>query len=136
MRKFETFTKRSTPASRMIPRVALQTRGNMSMNEAAYKALGEPAAVLLMFDRETKAVGLQPTAIETKHAYPIRKQPNSKSFMVGAVSFCNHYEIDVSHTRAFTPQIEDGILVFELDKGIDLPLRQRTKGNTEMKKAS
>ena len=102
------------------------------MNEAAFKLLGEPEAVLLMFDKESNAVGLQSTAIDTKHAYPVRKQPNSKSFMVAATSFCNHYEIDVSSTKAFTPQVEDGILVFELDKGTDIPTRQRTKKDEEL----
>jgi hypothetical protein len=108
-----------------MPRVALQTRGNISLNQAAYKALGEPVAVLLMFDKTSNAVGLQPASLDAKHVYPIRKQPNSKSYMIGAVAFCKHYEIDVSHTRAFSPQVEDGVLVFDLDKGTDLPARKR-----------
>jgi hypothetical protein len=133
-RNFETFTHRSTPVSSKTPRVGLQKRGTMSLNAAAYKALGEPEAILLMYDKQSKAVGLQAVAADAKYAYPVRKQPNSQSYMLGAVSFCNYYEIDTSQTRAFTPEIEEGILVFELSKGTILLPRLRTKKQTQTKK--
>jgi hypothetical protein len=131
VRKFEQFTGRATPASRKALRVAIQTRGNMSLNQAAYTALGEPKAVLLLFDSESRAVGLQPTSEATRHAFPVRRQPNSKSYIIGAASFCKHYEIPVEATRAFEPVLEDGILVFEIDKGIQIPARQRSKNVEE-----
>lgn len=134
MRNFEQFTGRAIPATRKTFRVAIQTRGNMSLNQAAFSALGEPAAVLLLYDKEAKVVGLKPVSADTRHAFPIRRQPNSKSYVIGAASFCAHYDIPVGATTAFIPTLEDGILVFELDKGIQLPSRRRNKGESAIEK--
>lgn len=130
MRKFEEFTLRANPALRKTPRVAIQTRGNMSLNYTAFMALGEPEAIVFFYDKESKVVGLKPVPVETRHAYPVRRQQGSKSFLVGAQSFCKYYGIDVSQTRVFVPQLEDGMLVFELDTGIALPTRKRSKGTS------
>jgi hypothetical protein len=125
MEGFEKFTGRAVPASRKIPRIAIQTRGNMSLNKAAYEALGSPPAVFLLFNKTTRAVGLQPTKLEEAHSYPVRKQPGSESYMIGARAFCQFYELDVSSTRAFAPKLQDGILVFEFDKGDVIAPRKR-----------
>ncbi len=131
MRNFEEFTLRAVPASRKTPRVAIQSRGNISMNLAAFQQLGEPQAVILMFDKDSRAVGMRSVPIETKHAFPIRRQPNSKSFVIGAASFCNHYGIVFDGTTVFIPQFEDNILVFEVDKGTVLPVRKRGQKHSE-----
>lgn len=125
MRKFETFTGRATPASRKVPRIAIQKKGNMSLNKAAFEALKSPDAVFLMFDKESKAVGIKPANPEERYTYPVRKQKGSESYMIGARAFCAHYEIETSHTTAFAPELEDGILVFELNKGVAIPIRKR-----------
>ena len=116
-RKFEEFTFRSIPASRKQPRVAIQTRGNMSLNEAAFEALGKPEKVILLFDKDTNAVGLKATEEKVRYAFPIRRQSGSKSYLIGSASFCQHYGIDTSITKAFEPVLEEGILVFEIDEG-------------------
>lgn len=126
MEGFEKFTGRAVPASRKIPRVALQTRGNMSLNKAAFEALGSPEAVFLLFNKATRALALQPATIDQPYSYPVRKQPGSESYMVGARAFCQHYELDVSGTRAFAPKLQDGILVFEFDKGDAVAPRKRS----------
>ncbi|MFP5260846.1 MAG: hypothetical protein ACLGJB_02940 [Blastocatellia bacterium] len=135
-RNFEEFLLRTNPALRKTPRVAIQSKGNISLNLAAYNALNEPKAVILMYDKETKAIGLKPVSADTRAAYPIRQQRGSKSFLVGAQTFCKYYGIDTEGTTVFVPALEDGILVFELDKGVKAPSRRRTKEPEEMKQAS
>ena len=127
MRNFEEFTGRSTPASSKTMRIAIQRRGTMSFNKATFEALGKPDAIILLFDKETRAVGIKATSQDTKHAYPVRKQPNSNSFLVAAQAFCKYYDIDTEATRAYYPQLEDGMIVFELDKGAEIPTRRRTE---------
>ncbi len=123
MRKFEEFTGRATPASSKLMRVALQKRGTISLNRAAYLALGEPEAIAMLYDHESRAVGMKPISKDIRHAYPIRKQPNSKSYLIGAQAFCKYYDIQTGSNRAFAPLIEDGVLVFELDGGVDVAPR-------------
>lgn len=130
MRNFEEFTGRATPVASNIPRVAIQKRGNMSLNKAAYKALGEPGFVVLLYDSGTNSIGLRPSQGNVRHAYPVRKQPNSQSYLVAGHAFCRFYGIDTGFTRAFEPSMEDGILVVELDQGVAIERPARTSQST------
>lgn len=125
MRDFEEFTARATPSSSKMMRVAIQRRGNLSLNRAAYQALGEPEQVVLLFERRTQTVGLKPAAKDVRHAYPVRRQANSDSYLIAGQGFCGWYDIPVDQTVAFEPAVEDGVLVFELDKGIPQATRSR-----------
>jgi hypothetical protein len=120
---FEEFTLRNTPISDKVMRVSLHKKGNFSLNKAAFEALGNPKAVTLLFDKEKKVVGLRPVNPEVRHAYSVRTQNNSKSHLIGAISFCKYYDIDASKTRVFEPELVEGDLVFELEKAIDVTQR-------------
>lgn len=120
---FEEFTLRNTPISNKVMRVSLHKKGNFSLNKAAYEALGSPQAVTLLFDREKKVVGFKPVEPEVRHAYRVRSQNNSQSYLIGAISFCKYYDIDASKTRMFEPELSDGLLVLELDKAINVAQR-------------
>jgi hypothetical protein len=111
-RKFEEFTGRFVPARG--PRVGLQSRGGFSLNKAAYELLDKPTHVVLLYDRETNAVGMRPAAEDVPHAYPVRKQKGADSYIITGKSFCDHYSIPYGQsTQHFTPTLEDGTLVIE-----------------------
>ena len=132
MRQFEEFTGRSTPSSSKMLRVALQKRGTMSLNRAAFKALGEPSHVILFFDKESRAIGIKPADGSVRHAYPVRKQEQAASYLFAAQAFCKHYDLLTGVTTAFEPTLEDGMLVFEFDKGVEIASRTRaSSGDTE-----
>lgn len=100
-------------------RVSVQRKGTFSLNAAAFEGLGKPEAVILFFDKETQAIGLKPADRSIRHAYPIRKQGASQSYLFGAQSFLQHCGLSAPSTRTFDPEMEDGILVFEWSKGVD-----------------
>jgi hypothetical protein len=127
MRNFEEFKGRAIPASSKMMRVAIQRRGTMSFNQATFESLGKPEAITLHYDRDAKAIGFKPASKKIRHAYPVRKQPHSNSFIISAQSFCAYYEIDTNPPRAFTPTLEDGMLVFELNKGVVVSSRVSSK---------
>jgi hypothetical protein len=78
---------------------------------------------------EAQAVGLKPVSRNIRHVYVIRRQQNSESYLINAKSFLGYYGIDTSRTLAFQPQVEEGVLVFELDKGVRVMRRGgRRKG--------
>jgi hypothetical protein len=131
-RKWETFTFRSKPVSSKVMRVSLNPRGTFSLNHATFEAMGHPEAVELLFDRESKVVGFKPVGLDVRHAYQVRTQKNSKSYLVGAQAFCKYYEIEPPQTMAFEPELADGILEVDLKKSIEIaPRKPSRRGNGE-----
>jgi len=120
MHNFEKFTKKLIPLGK-APTVTMQKRGNLSLSNSAYTALGSPKAVHLMYDREERIVGLKPADPDDPDAYPPRSSAGSRgtgSMIVTAGAFAHHYGIDVSIPRRYDATVEDGILTFDLKKPI------------------
>lgn len=120
---FETFTKRMVPLGKS-PYVTIQKRGLLSFNRAAHMALGEPAAVELLFNPTSHVIAVRGAPEDTPHAYKFRslggqhatREPTT--FLVAATAFTNHYNIptDVSIRRSV--EVRDGILFVDLkDEG-------------------
>lgn len=128
-RKFEIFTGRNKPASSKTMRVSLNKRGAISFNHAAFVALGEPKAVELLYDKETNAIGMRASKEDVRHAYPVRAQGKSKSYIIGAVAFTQHYDVKPENTITFDPLIEDGIMVLEFSKAVNVAQRAAPKNS-------
>lgn len=127
IRNFELFTGRNRPTFPNIPRVTLNRKSNFYLNDAAYLALGSPQAVVLMFDADSKAIGLKPAELSIRHAYPVRKQVNSKSYLIGGIAFVRHYSIPLEDALSFSPTVEDGIIVLEIQKAVTVTRKSRAK---------
>ena len=112
--EFETFTRRAAPVVRE-PVVALQRRGVLSLNRAAYELLGEPAAVERLFDRAGPRIGIRSVAGDTPHAYRVRKQPGSATYLIGAKAFLQFYGIPHDQARRWGAALLDGVLVADLE---------------------
>jgi hypothetical protein len=112
---FEMFKRRSRAISTR-PVIAIQNRGTLSLNAAAYALLQqvrpqEDMWVNFLFDRETKTVGLQPVDPESKDSYPVRKQPQSLSYLTTGRGFLAYYGIEATRLRRFEARIYDNTLV-------------------------
>ena len=131
-RQFEVFTGRFTPASSKIMRVTLNKRGAFSFNTATYSAMGEPSHVELLYDRTDRVIGLRPVPENTKHAYPVRKQGNAKSYLVGATSFCRNYDLDAGDgiIEFIDPKVEEGVLILELTGSLVHEARPRRSASS------
>lgn len=116
-RSFEEFTGRDTKVPSERPRVTLMRNGKMSLNQAAIRAMGDPSAIVLLYDATTRSVGLRPATRRLPHAYPVSRHGKSAA-TVTVLAFAKHYGIDLSTTRSYDGALEDGILVIELDKGV------------------
>ena len=114
--KFRDFTETRTRADSYTPRVTVQSKGNVGLNAAAFKALGEPEAVVFRYDEEGRAFALRPARPGEKGAVKVRKQNAANSYVIGAKSFSNFMRFpDV--LQSFTPSVVDGMLVVELAEG-------------------
>jgi hypothetical protein len=113
MANFEVFDRRSRPVGKQ-PTLTIQKRGNFSLNRAAFDALGQPAAVELLFDRVQRIVGFRPTDEHNRRAYPVRKQQNAASYLIAGNAFNQYYGIETGITRRYDAAMIDGILVVDL----------------------
>jgi len=111
---FEVFDKRAATASK-YPMVSILKQGSFTLNRAAYKLLGEPQMVELLFDPDEKLIGFREVPASNPRAYPVRPQgQNAATFMVAGQAFTKYYDIDTSTARRYSVEIKDDILVLDL----------------------
>ena len=96
--------------------VTMNRNGDIVMSRVTYERMGAPKAFLLFFDRANKRIGLKPTVLTMRDAYPARVSNRS-----GAKKICGHRlmveeKIDLPMTvRFYDADIsDDGILILDL----------------------
>jgi hypothetical protein len=111
---FETF-KRNRMPSLQKPAVTIQKRGALSLNTAAFEALGYPKHVALLYDRENKLIGIQKASGTTPHAYVVRGVGNNRAtHVVSGKAFLSYYDIPRDVARRWTAKMQDDTLVIDL----------------------
>ena len=96
--------------------VTLDRKGTLLLGRPVFERLGEPDAVVLLFDRINSTIGVRPAHIHQPNAYPVLTKPNVTYRLIRANRFCRHYAIRIPNTIAFDkPTIEaDKVLVLDL----------------------
>jgi hypothetical protein len=111
---FETF-KRNRMPSTGEPALTIQKRGALSLNTAAYEALGSPKHVALLYDRDEKLIGMRKVPATAPHAYVVRGVgTNLATHVVSGKAFLSYYEIPRDVARRWTAQVKDDVLVIDL----------------------
>jgi hypothetical protein len=99
----------------------LQARGLLSFNQAAFKALGEPASVALLYDPDEHIVALRKVEKSHRNGYQVRKQQQAQSYVVGAQAFTAYHAIPTPRARRFAGvDYGDHIWGFALTEGVDV----------------
>lgn len=127
---FEIFEKGSAPVA-TVPAVTIQKRGMFSLNDAAYKLLGEPETVQFLWDAEAKLIALKPSAKEDLNGYPARRQTSTKGrgpVLVAGSMFCKFIELDTTHAKRWTPQQQGELLIIDLNEDGALVISNRERG--------
>lgn len=115
---FVEFSREESRGRREEPMFTLQASGMLSFNQAAFSALGEPAAVALLYDADQGIVGLRMVEKGHPNAYPVRKQGRSQTYLVTAQRFTAHYEIPTVAARRFLARdYGGGVWGFALREG-------------------
>jgi hypothetical protein len=115
---FQVYEKGSAPIS-TVPSVTIQKRGLISVNKAAYDALGAPKGVELLWDPDRRAIALRPAQLTNQNAYPLRAQGSHSEkgpWLVAGTLFTQFIGLDTSQAYRWTPAIEDGLLVVDISK--------------------
>jgi hypothetical protein len=108
------------------PMFSLQKRGLISLNMAAFVALGEPAAVALLYDPDENIIAMRKVPRNHQNGYPVRKQGSSRSYLVAATGFTSYHKIATEVTRRYVGRnYGDQILGFPVDEGIVVKSRSQ-----------
>jgi hypothetical protein len=125
MPNFTEFPREAPRANRDAPMFTLQTRGLVSLNHAAFQALGEPMAVALLYDADEGIVGMRKVPKTHQNAYAVRKQARSQSYLVGAQAFTAYYKISTQRARRFPGRdYGGGVWGFSLREGVAVQNRR------------
>ena len=116
---FETFTRQRK--SDRQPYVTMQKKGVISLNKAAFDALGQPDSVELLYDSESRLVGLRKVDSSIEHAYQVRAPvENHATWLVSGAAFVSYYEIDNSESIRRPARLEEDLLIIDLNHpGVD-----------------
>jgi hypothetical protein len=116
---FETFTRQRK--SDRQPYVTMQKKGVISLNKAAFDALGQPDSVELLYDSASRLVALRKVDGSIDHAYQVRAPvENHATWLVSGAAFVSYYEIDNSESIRRPARLEEDLLVIDLNHpGVD-----------------
>jgi hypothetical protein len=125
MPNFVEFSRETSRSSHDDPMFTVQKRGLISLNLAAFKALGEPAAVALLFDADEGIVALRKVPRTHPNAYHVRKQGQSQSYLVAGQGFASFNKIDTELSRRFVGyDYGDHVWGFVLKEGTPIKTRR------------
>ncbi len=114
--KFEEFSREKARSGVEEPMFTLQARGLLSLNNAAYRALGQPGHVALLYDVTQRIVGLRTVGEDWPNAYRVR--PQGSSYIVGAQGFIAYYGIKPLVAQRFVGHdYGEGVWGFALAEG-------------------
>ena len=113
--------------------VTMNRKGFLVMSRLTFQRMGEPKAVILLFDQVNNRIGLKPAQLSTRNAYHIGPSGSHGGKMVRAYRLMQEFGIVIPETIRFQdPEIdEDGILILDLRNA-----RVSTRGATRIGSSS
>lgn len=130
---FELFDKRSVPKTK-TPQVTVQKKGTLSINRPAYEGMGSPERVNLLFDRDSRLIGIR-QATEESHSYPLRKVGQGNSYLVSGGLFVSYYDIPCEVARRYDAEVKDEMVVVDLKQQGEQVVSNRNKGKLKREEA-
>ncbi len=96
--------------------VTMNLKGEIVLSRVTYELLGSPKAFQLLYDKANNRIGLKPSALAARNAYPARVAHRRGSMKVRAHRLLAEHRIGLPYTVQFTDAEinEDGILVLDI----------------------
>ena len=120
--------------------VTMNKRGFIVFSRKTYERVGEPKAFHLLFDAVNNRIGLKPTTLGIRNAYPVAKNGKHGGRIVRAWRLMEECGIDLPGTIRFEDADvdQDGILVLDLRtaKVMSRSISQERKAPIEMNKTN
>ncbi len=113
MPNFEIYRPQPEPAP--TPTLTITAREQIHLNGAAARALGRPFAVHLLYDPDSRIIGIRPHGshqTDTFQVHALRCADGSHS--IAAAPFLRHYRLTVDCDRTWPAVMDDGVLCADL----------------------
>jgi len=121
--EWEEFLQGPSKAGERRLTVSLSPRSELSLNRWVIEAIGNPRAVVLLFDRARSRIGLRASPSEVPHAFSLTHGEDHKRrrpFTIYLKAFCKTHNIRNQRTIRFAePTIDQGILVLDLPESLE-----------------
>lgn len=98
----------------------LNPRGEFVINIKTYIQLNEPEAVVLLYDRETRTIGIRPSRIEIPNAILVHTRHERYNRVIRSKPFLVANEIEITRTIQFPTAVIDleGVLILNLKESV------------------
>jgi hypothetical protein len=101
MTDFDVFQRINARTSN-TPTMTITARGTFNFNKAAYELLGKPDAVILLYARNERTIGLTSAGKDEPNAYLMRHTGSGQTTWTVIVrQFCAWAGIDLSESRRY-----------------------------------
>lgn len=115
---FEVYDRSYDHMHHQRSQVSVRRGGDIAMNQPAYKAVQEPEAVVLMYDRTKRSIAIKPCAADDVNAFRVRRGwENGKmdrSATVCAKGFLRFFKLVHDTARRYNARYDNGMLVVDL----------------------
>ncbi len=124
---WETFKGGPTKPENQAFAITINHKKVLTLNKFTVKTLNNPEAVILMFDKKESVIGVVPSNMREKYAFPLKPKGGGLNFVVHTAPFCRHFNIRIDKTEKFDhPELDDqGVLRLDLKNTHDVSNRKK-----------
>lgn len=109
---FEVYQKIAGRIASKVPTLTLRLNGTFALNPAAYQLLNLAPRVQLLFNADTKQIGIIAATEETLNYFNVSRPGRERSGYISGRGFVQHYGITLTAPRRWLVHLtDDGILV-------------------------
>jgi hypothetical protein len=108
--------------------VTINSRGSFALSKAAYRQLGHPQAVQLLYDPTEQIIGFRAAATISSDAYAIRHHNGGRRLDVSGRAFTKYYGIDTTVARRRPAVMEGDVLCVDLKHEGTVVTSNRARG--------
>jgi hypothetical protein len=98
--QWEVYKDGPTKSTRDRIHVTINHKGVLLLNRRAFELLGEPPAVVLMYDKVNSVIGIQSAYPKLPEAFPVKSRAGYV-WEIRAAPFCRHHRISLDRTMRF-----------------------------------
>jgi hypothetical protein len=115
-RSWEKCPRGEMPGRWAAPYVTMNPEGEIVLSRYTHEAMKGPDAYVLLFDRQTNTIGLNPSSARSPDAYPAHARGKHGGRVVRAYRLMQRFRVEIPETVRFVrPEIdEDGVLLLDL----------------------
>lgn len=126
---------KETAARRFPERLyaTINARGDFVINLQTYIKLGEPEAVVLLYDRDTRTIGIRPSRLEVPNAILVHTRHERYNRVFRSKPFMVANGIEIDRTVQFPTAVIDtaGVLILNLKEMVTAAHMPRKNNSRE-----